>query len=101
PAFLTMTTFPGATIHLNGAAEPAATSPVLRHEVKPGRYDIDVETTPGLPRVHFASAELLNTGELALVPVGPTVSFRQLRDQVSLLDRNDVRFVRKTLDPSD
>jgi hypothetical protein len=97
---LTLISFPSAKIFLRGALEPAAVAPVVRHEVPAGRIDVEIETRPGAPRIHFRALEIPEAGEVTITKVGPTLSFRELRDQLLLADAGGRRFVRDLLDPA-
>ena len=99
--FLTMTAWPGTKVFLKGSMEAAATSPFVKLPVGSGLIDVEVEPTPGLPRIRLPHVGVPAGSEVALSAVGPTVSFRQLRDQFSMVDATHQHFIRKTLDPAD
>lgn len=97
---LTLVDWPGARLYLRGSLEPAAVSPVVRHEVYAGRIDVEIEPYPGAKRIHLHAVEVPPGGEVVLAPIGPTLSFRALRDQLSFVDATKQRLVRNLLDPS-
>ncbi|MBI2395233.1 MAG: hypothetical protein HYV09_37030 [Deltaproteobacteria bacterium] len=88
----------GSRLFLKGALEPAASTPVIRHEVYAGRIDVEIERPSGR-RVRFRALEVPPSREVALVPIGPTWSFRELRDQLGAVDGAKAKFVRNLLDP--
>lgn len=96
---ITLATAPGSRLFLKGGSEAAGNSPMVRHEVYAGRIDVEVER-PGGKRVRFRALEVPPGREVALVPVGPTWSFRELRDQLALEDGSHQKFVRNLLDPA-
>jgi len=89
----------GAKVYLKGTMEPAGVAPMLQHEVFAGRIDIEIER-PGERKQHFRAVEVPPNREVAFVTVGPTWSFRELREQVLLTDAAHRRFVRDLLDPA-
>ncbi|MGZ3473437.1 MAG: hypothetical protein ACXWUG_03325 [Polyangiales bacterium] len=89
----------GAKIFLRGSNVPAATAPVIGIESYAGRLDIEVER-PGVPRATLRAVDVPANGEIVLVPVGPTLSFREIYDQLALTDVTHKRFVRDLLDPA-
>lgn len=89
---------PGGRLFLKGGAEVAGTSPVLRKEIASGFVDMEVEPRGGGRRVRFRAVQVPPGREIAIVPVGPTVIFREVQTEL-VLDDGAGRFVRKTLDP--
>jgi len=98
--FLTMTAWPGAKVFLRGGTEPSAVSPFVKLEVNAGLLDVEIEQQPNTPRIRLKHVRITANGEVALAPVGPTVSFRALRDQFAIQDPTHRRFVQKAMDPS-
>jgi len=96
---ITVATAPGSKLFLKGAAETAGGTPVVRHEVYAGRIDVEVERPSGR-RVRFRALDVPNGREIAIVPVGPTWSFRELRDELAIEDGTHQKFVRNLLDPA-
>lgn len=101
-AFLTMTALPGAKIFLpNGGKEPTVlVSPIVKAEIRAGLIDLEVETQPGLPHVHLPHVSFPAGHEISLSYVGPTVSFRILRDEFAMQDAQGQHFIRKSMDPA-
>lgn len=97
---LTMTAWPGARIFLKGATQPSTTSPVIAYETYAGRVDVEVELDPRQPHVVLRALEIPVAGYVELVPLGPTLSFREIEDQFTLLDGTKQRFVRNLFDPT-
>jgi hypothetical protein len=96
---ITLAGMPGSKLFLKGAAESAGESPVVRREVYAGRIDVEVERASG-KRIRYRALDVPAGREIALVTVGPTWSFRELRDQLAIEDQAHQKFVRNLLDPS-
>lgn len=110
--YLTFTSHPGARVFLGLAdraqlaatPEPLAVSPFLRKEIPVGAHSIiivpgDGATVSGdgfevaaIDRVSVEPGE-----EITLAPLGPTMTFRELRDQLALKDAAGARFLRDDL----
>jgi NADH-quinone oxidoreductase subunit L len=110
--YLTFTSHPGARVFLGLAdraqlastPEPFAVSPFLRKEIPVGAHSIiivpgDGATVSGdgfevaaIDRVSVEPGE-----EITLAPLGPTMTFRELRDQLALKDAAGARFLRDEL----
>lgn len=84
PASLTFTALPGAELHLNNA--PFGSSPWIRRSIESGRHSIRIVTEKGQDD-HEVNWFVTKPGsETAIVPLGPTLVFREIRDQLSLVD---------------
>jgi hypothetical protein len=95
-ASLTMTSYAGAGVLLDDARSPSLTAPFVRAPIAPGSHVLRVRPGDGaddivLPRVDVGAAE-----EIALVPLGPTLSFHTMADELSLRDRAGAPLVRRT-----
>lgn len=110
--YLTFTSHPGARVFLGLAdraqlaatPEPFAVSPFLRKEIPVGAHSIiivpgDGATVSGdgfevaaIDRVSVDPGE-----EITLAPLGPTLTFREIRDQLALKDADGARFLRDEL----
>ena len=77
---LTVTAYPGATVKLDGKA--IGRSPIQRRRVPPGDHRVEILVGPRT--VLNTTAHITEGEETAVVVAGPTVSFRQLRDQLAL-----------------
>lgn len=92
---------PGGRVFLKGGMVATGVTPLLQHQVFAGRMDIEVETDGRVPRrQRFRAVEVPPGREVTLVTVGPTLSFRELREQLALSDLSRKRVVRDLLDPS-
>jgi NADH-quinone oxidoreductase subunit L len=96
---ITIAGMSGAKLFLRGSNVPAAIAPVIGIDAFAGRMDIEVER-PGMPRSMLRAVDVPAYGEIVLVPMGPTLSFRELYDQLALTDVSKKHFVRDLLDPS-
>ncbi len=109
-AFLTMTTHAGAAVYLGvtdlaqlGNAQPFAIAPFVRKELPPGAHALAIvpgggavisgEGAQRIGQQVFAHevAEVKHIGvkggeELVIAPIGPTVTFRELHDQLVIKD---------------
>ncbi len=111
--YLTMTTYPGAKVYVgipdalalnNPRVQPFAVSPFLRKEVSPGTMNLvivpgDGATVAGdgveaalVEHVSFDPGE-----EKVITPIGPTVTFREIHDQLAMKDRQGHAFLKTAL----
>ncbi|MBI2894795.1 MAG: PEGA domain-containing protein [Deltaproteobacteria bacterium] len=82
---LTVAVYPGAKVLVDGKA--AGRSPILGRELTSGEHDVELVVGP---RTSYEATVTIEEGrETALAVVGPTVSFRQLRDQMVLERREN------------
>jgi NADH-quinone oxidoreductase subunit L len=96
---ITLAGLPGAKLYLRGSNVPAAIAPIVGVDSFAGRMDMEVER-PGMSRAMLRAVEVPAYGEIVLVPMGPTLSFRELYDQLALTDVTKKHFVRDLLDPT-
>jgi hypothetical protein len=97
-ASLTMTSLAGAGVFLDDARTPSMHAPFVRAPVAAGTHALRVHPGDGaddalLPRVDVAAGE-----EIALVPLGPTLSFHSMADELALRDRAGAPVVRHTVE---
>ncbi len=97
PGWVSFVSAPGSRLFLRGT-EVAGTSPLVRREVPSGFVDMEIEPRGGGRRVRFRAVPVPEGREIAIVAIGPTLSFRELSAQLAL-DDGTGRFVRRTLDP--
>ncbi|MBK7400213.1 MAG: hypothetical protein IPJ34_29165 [Myxococcales bacterium] len=97
PGWVSFVSAPGSRLFLKGT-EAAGTSPIVRREIPSGFVDMEIEPRGGGRRVRFRAVQVPPGREIAIVAVGPTLSFRELSAQLAL-DDGTGRFVRRTLDP--
>ena len=95
---LTFTSVPGTVVFIDDARSPAGESPFANVPVRAGSHALRVHSGAGanddiLGRVTFEDGE-----EVALVPLGPTLAFRAIADQLSLRDRAENAPVRSALE---
>jgi hypothetical protein len=86
---LTLTAFPGALVFIDDARAPPLRSPFVGARVPAGPHTIRIHTGEG------ASDQVLQhvvleegTDETTLVPLGPTLTFRGVSDQLAVRDRD-------------
>lgn len=97
PGWVSFVSAPGSRLFLKGT-EAAGTSPIVRREIPSGFVDMEIEPRGGGRRVRFRAVQVPPGREVAIVAVGPTLSYRELSAQLAL-DDGTGRFVRRTLDP--
>jgi NADH-quinone oxidoreductase subunit L len=112
--FLSMTTYPGAKIYLGVANALAftgphppdvfATAPFLHKEIPVGAQNIAIVPGDGAvvsgDGVEIASLEhvMIEAGEETLItPIGPTVTFREIHDQLAMKDASGKLFLKAAL----
>jgi NADH:ubiquinone oxidoreductase subunit 5 (subunit L)/multisubunit Na+/H+ antiporter MnhA subunit len=102
--YITIASPAGARVFLKGAMQPAATTPLIRHEVYAGRMDVEIERVGddgrSVRRQRFRALDVPAGREVALVTMGPTLGFRNIREQLALTDGAHKPFVRDLVDPS-
>lgn len=102
--YLTIASPSGARVFLKGSMEPIGVTPILHHEVYSGRMDIEIERLGedgrALRRQRFRAVDIPAGREVALVTLGPSLTFRPIREQLLLTDNSHRPFVRDLLDPS-
>jgi NADH-quinone oxidoreductase subunit L len=111
--FLTFTGHPGAKIYLGvsdqaqlaAAREPWAVSPVLHKRIPAGAHSIVVVpgdgATVGGDGVEAALIQKVNVEpgeEVVIATVGPTLTFRELHDQIVVKDATGKQFLREALE---
>jgi hypothetical protein len=95
---LTFTSLPGALVFVDEARIPSMRSPFVRVGVRTGTHALLVRPGDGsgddvLGLVAFAEGD-----EIAVVPVGPTLRYRAIADQLVLRDAQGDNPVRNTLE---
>jgi NADH-quinone oxidoreductase subunit L len=112
--YLTMTTHPGAKVYL-GVNDASAferkvppllfgVSPFIRAPIPAGRHNIaivpgggSVVSGDGLEIALVEHVEIEKQEEILLAPVGPTVTFRELSDQLAITDGKGQHFLKAGL----
>ena len=112
--YLTMTTHPGAQVYL-GVTDASsfdrkvppgafATAPFLRLPVPVGRHNIAVVpgggavvSGDGLEIALLEHIEIEAGEEMLIAPIGPTVTFRELSDQLAMKDKEGKHFLKTAL----
>jgi hypothetical protein len=83
---LTLTSLPGALVRTEGSPSLSAlTSPFVRSSAPAGSYRGRVVPGPGSPDLAFGPTRVSEGTETRLVVAGPTVVFRSMQEQLSLL----------------
>jgi NADH-quinone oxidoreductase subunit L len=77
---LTVTAYPGSTVKVDG--KTIGRSPILRRALPVGDHEVEILVGPRT--VLTTTARIAEGRQTAVLVAGPTVSFRQLRDQLSL-----------------
>jgi len=95
---LTFSSVPGALVFIDDARTPAGQSPFVGIPVRVGTHALRIRSGEGssddiLGRVTFGDG-----GEVTIVQLGPTFSFRAISDQLALGDRPDGAPVRTALE---
>jgi hypothetical protein len=95
---LTFTSAPGALVFVDDARSPAGQSPFVSLPIRVGSHALRIHSGEGsndevLGRVTFEEGE-----ERALVPLGPTIAFRAIADQIVLRDAADNTPMRTALE---
>ena len=97
-ASLTMTSLAGATVFLDDARTSSLRAPFVRAPLAAGTHALRIHPGDGaddaaLPRVEAGPGE-----ELALVPLGPTLSFHTMADELALRDHAGAPVVRHAVE---
>ncbi len=95
---LTMTGSPGAQVFVDEARKESLRAPFVGVPVQGGSHSFRIRRGAAteesvVPRVTFEGGD-----EIALVPLGPTLAFRSIADQLSLRDRRGDAFVRRAFE---
>jgi len=96
-ASLTMTAFPGASVYLDGARTPFASSPFVKHPLRAGHHTLRIVPGGGVDDQELPSATIEAGGESMIAIVGPTLAFRQLHDQLVVKDSRGQQVLRESL----
>jgi hypothetical protein len=96
--WLTCTSAPGAIVFVDEARTPSMHAPFVRAPVSAGTHAFRIRSGDGsndeiLNHVAFAEGE-----EIAFVPLGPSLSFRAIADQLLLRDRDGNTTLRNALE---
>ena len=104
-SYLTMTALPGARVFISGAnietSEPIGVSPFVRLELPATSADLTIDLGRGIRPVMLTGVALPAGKETALTSIGPSVTFRNLRDQFELTDSTHAQFIKTTMAPGD
>jgi hypothetical protein len=83
-ASLTMTSVPGARVFVDDALTSELRAPFVRVPMTPGGHALRVRLDEGGDDVVLARIEVKPGEEVALVPLGPTLSFHTMADAVAV-----------------
>lgn len=86
-ASLTFTGLPGATVTVDDSRAQSMRSPFLDAPVRPGNHALRIHSGGGATDALFPHVVFEPDEQAALVAMGPTLSFRALKDLVALHDR--------------
>jgi NADH-quinone oxidoreductase subunit L len=112
--FLTFTSHPGAKVYLGvgddallvspRAPEPWAVSPVIHRELPAGTHNLTIVpgdgalvTGDGIEIAHLDHLSIEPGEDLVVTAVGPTLTFRELHDQLVVKDKSGQAFLKEAL----
>ncbi len=95
---LTMTSLSGAAVFLDDARTPSLRAPFVRAPLSEGPHAIRVHPGDGADDAQLAPVDVAAGEELQLVPLGPTLSFHTMADELSLRDRSGAAAVRHVVE---
>ncbi len=95
---LTFTSVPGAVVFLDDARSALGQSPFAGLPVRAGTHALRIHSGDGTNDDILGRVTVEDGAEVALVPVGPTLAFRAIADQLGLHDRTDDTPVRNQLE---
>jgi hypothetical protein len=85
-----MTGVPGAVVYLDDARASSLRAPFVRAPFAAGNHAIRIHPADGADDALLAHAEVAPGEEIALVALGPTLTFHTLADELALHDRRGV-----------
>ncbi|HEY8041862.1 MAG TPA: hypothetical protein VIF15_18790 [Polyangiaceae bacterium] len=97
-ASLTMTSLPGALVFVDDARAPFMRAPFVRVPVPAGAHVFRVRAGDGSDDVVVGRVQVDAGESLALVPLGPTLSFHSIADQLAVRDRQGLPVVRRAVE---
>jgi hypothetical protein len=97
-ASLTMTTVAGAQVFVDDARTTELRAPFVRAVLPPGPHALRVHPGDGAEDVLLARVTVAPGDELALVPLGPTLSFHAMADALALRERGGQPAIRRALE---
>jgi hypothetical protein len=86
-ASLTMTTAAGATVFVDDARAAPLRAPFVRAPIPAGSHELRVHLGDAVDDALLARLDAAPGEEIALVPLGPTLSFHAMADQMALRGR--------------
>ena len=95
---LTFTSTPGAVVFVDDARTPLGQSPFVGVPVRSGTHTLRIHSGDGSNDEVLARVAVEDGDEIALVPLGPTLTFRAIADQLSVRHRADNTPVRTALE---
>jgi hypothetical protein len=97
-ASLTMTSLAGAVVFLDDARTSSLRAPFVRAPVVAGTHALRVHPGDGADDAILAHVEVAPGEEIALIPLGPTLSFHTMADELALRDRAGAPVVRHVVE---
>jgi hypothetical protein len=94
-----MVSWPGAAVFLDDESAPLAVSPFTGVHVAPGRHELRVRIGPGSEDERVELWMPSEAQSFALVPLGPTLSFRDLAAGLAAVDGSMRRGLRELRGP--
>jgi len=97
-ATLTMTSLAGAVVYLDDARTSSLRAPFVRAPVAAGTHALRIHPGESADDARLPHVEVAPGEEVALVPLGPTLSFHTMADELALRDRGGSPVVRRVVE---
>jgi hypothetical protein len=95
---LTLTSLAGTLVFIDDARTPSLRAPFVRAPLTAGPHALRLHPGDGTPDAVLPRVEAAPGEEIALVPLGPTLSFHTMADQLALRDRSGAPVVRRAVE---
>ena len=95
---LTFSSVPGAMVFIDDARTPSGQSPFVDIPVRVGTHALRIRTGEGSSGDLLGRVTMGDGGEVTIVQLGPTFSFRAISDQLALGDQPETAPVRTALE---
>jgi hypothetical protein len=97
-ASLTMTSLAGAAVFLDDARTSSLRAPFVRAPLAAGPHALRIHPGDGADEALLPHIEVAPGEEIALIPLGPTLSFHTMSDQLALRDHVGAAVVRRVVE---
>jgi hypothetical protein len=97
-ASLTMTSLAGAVVFLDDARTSSLRAPFVRVPIAAGTHALRIHPGDGADDALLPHVEVGQGEEIALIPLGPTLSFHTMADELALRDRAGASTVRHVVE---